>query len=105
MVKNKYIVKGYEQTVSFNTLEELENWTDIELEKFEAAKEKILNEGYKHLCVTCKDGHKEYYTIINISFKKFEIFCKHFKRNIDDIKDEKILKREDVSRLKIKIHK
>lgn len=105
MVKNKYIVKGYEQTLSFRTVEELDMWIDTELAKFEITKEEILNKGYKHLCVTCKDGHKEYYTIINISFKKFEIFCKHFKGNIKDIEDEKLLKREDVRGLKLKIHK
>lgn len=105
MVKNKYVVKGHTQPITFNTLEELDNWADIELEKFESIKEEILNRGYKHLCVTCKDGHKEYYTIINISFKKFEIFCKHFKGNREDIIKEKLLKREDVSGLKMKIHR
>ena len=105
MVKNKYVVKGYEQPISFGTIEELDNWVNIELAKFETIKEEILNKEYKHLCVTCKDGHKEYYTIINISFKKFEIFCKHFKGNREDIIEEKLLKREDVSGLKMRIHR
>ena len=105
MVKNKYVVKGYEQPITFSTLEELDNWVNIELEKFETIKEEILNKGYKHLCVTCKDGHKEYYSIINISFKKFEIFCKHFKGKVEDITKEKLLMREDVSGLTMRIHK
>lgn len=105
MEKNKYIVKGYGQIISFATLEELDNWADIENEKLEAFKERILNKGYKHLCVNCKDGHKEYYTIINISFKKFEIFCKHFKGNREDIIEEKLLNREDVSGLKMRVHR
>lgn len=103
--KNKYIVKGFEQPITFSNLEELDNWVNIELAKFETIKEENLNKGYKHLCVTCKDGHKEYYTIINISYKKFEIFCKHFKGNRKDIIEEKILKREDVSGLKMRIHR
>lgn len=68
-------------------------------------KNRILANGYKHLYVTCKDGHKEYYTIINISFRKFEIFCKHFKGNIEDIIDEKLLDREDVKEFRLKIHR
>jgi len=105
MERDKYIVKGYEETKSFNTLGELENWADIQLAQYEATKERIIEKGYKHLCVTCKDGHKEYYTIINISFRKFEIFCKHFKGNIEDINEDKLLKREDVTGLRLKIHK
>lgn len=105
MVKNKYIVKGYEQVVSFHTEEELNTWIDIELAKFEITKAEILNKEYKYLCVTCKDGYKEYYTIINISFKKFEIFCKHFRGNIKDLENEKLLMHEDVKGLKLKVHK
>lgn len=55
MVKNKYVVKGYEQPITFSTLEELDNWVNIELAKFEAIKEEILNKRYKYLCMTCKD--------------------------------------------------
>ena len=105
MVKNKYIVKGYEQSISFRTVEELNAWIDTELAKFENIKAEILNNGYKHLCVTCKDGHKEYYTIINISFKKFEIFCKHFSGNSQYLENENLLMREDVRGLKLRIHK
>ena len=93
-------------------IEDLENSQDPvkksileDLQAQIAKKEEILNKEYKHLCVTCKDGHKEYYTIINISFKKFEIFCKHFKGNREDIIEEKLLKREDVSGLKMRIHR
>lgn len=90
---------------SFRTVEELNAWIDTELAKFEIIKAEILNNGYKHLCVTCKDGHKEYYTIINISFKKFEIFCKHFRGNSKDLENENLLMREDVRGLKLRIHK
>lgn len=38
MENDKYVVRGYEQTVSFNTLEELDSWVDVELIKFETTK-------------------------------------------------------------------
>lgn len=105
MENDKYVVRGYKQTVSFNTLEELDSWVDVELIKVETTKNRILANGYKHLYVTCKDGHKEYYTIINISFVKYEISCKHFKGNIEDIIYEKLLDREDVKEFRLKIHR
>lgn len=57
------------------------------------------------MCITCKDGHKEYYAIINISFGKFEIFCKHFRGNVENIDKDKLLKREEVNGLRLKISK
>lgn len=107
MDHEKYVVIGYAGLPQprFDTLEELEIWADKELEKLKERKEEILAKKYKYLCVLCKDGHKEYYTIISFSFNKFEIQCKHFKGNREDIADDKILNKEDVKYMRLKIHK
>lgn len=103
--KTRYIVMGYPCGISFKNLEELEGWADSELEKLNPIKEDIKAGKYKHLCVTCKDGHKEYYTIINISLKNFQIQCKHFRGTNNDIVEEKLLDRNNVPGFNLKIHK
>lgn len=101
----KYVIRGLERNQYFPTLEELDEYVEIELKKFEAYKTEIRSRGYKYLCVPCKDGHNEYYTIISISFNKFEINCKHFKGNIKDISEDKILNKNAVKGMVLKIHR
>lgn len=105
MEKEKYVVRGYKGNKTFTTLEELNNYVDNELKEFKAYQNDIKSRGYKYLCVSCKDGHSEYYTILSISFAKFQISCKHFKGNIEDIMKDKILYRDDVKGLALKIHR
>lgn len=101
----KYIVRGYKETKTFTTLEELNDYAENELKEFEAYQKEIQSKEYKYLCVPCKDGHNEYYTIISISFSKFQIDCKHFKGNKEDIMEDKVLYRDDVKCLALKIHR
>ena len=101
----KFIVVGYNGSPRFNTLEELEIWADAELEKLSKRIELINAKDYKFLRVVGKNEKVQYYKIINITFKKFEIHCKQFNGDNIEIKEENVLDRTEVSDMKMVVIK
>ena len=103
--QNKYMVIGYKGVPQprFNSLEDLEKWTDDELVKLEARREEIRSKGYKYLKIKGKDGKITYYHHLNFIFTKFKIRCKSFKGDISEIPENELLNRDDVPELKIEI--
>lgn len=103
--QNKYMVVGYKgfPQLRFDTLEELNNWTDDELIKLETRREEIRSKGYKYLKIEGKNGQVTYYHHLNFIFTKFKIRCKSYKGDINDIPKNELLNRDDIPEMKIEI--